>query len=141
MDKNNKKGVSNEAKAYARQVRMRFVEFLKSKGLSEVSNQSGCNYQALRNSFVEEGGYNPSLETIFQVKLGYGDEFDDIYVFTGKKIHKQELGEPIEKLHTSEIEGIKEQVLDLQTKLREKDEQIKELKEDKSFLQSIIKKQ
>lgn len=140
MNNSGKKGVSYAAKAHAREVRRRFVEFVKSKGLSEVSEKSGCNYQALRNSYVDEGGYNPSLETIFQVKLGYGDEFDEVYVFTGKKI----------KLETLEIQGymneitsqpVDDQLAALQEKLKEKDEQIKELKEDKAFLQSIIKKQ
>ena len=132
-----KKGVSKEAQALSKKLRDRFVDFVKAEGLSEVSKRTGCNYQALRNSVVD--GYNPSLDTVFQVKLGYGDEFDEVYIFTGKKLDL-----PVDSMDgeaDNQVGQLQERLTALQEKLNEREEQIQELKSDKAFLQGLIKKQ
>ncbi|GAB3570549.1 hypothetical protein GCM10027578_26940 [Spirosoma luteolum] len=126
-----KKGVSEEAKAYSKQIRDRFVEFVKERGIKEVSSRTNCSIHALRNSVVQ--GYNPSLDTICQVKLGYKDEFSEVYLFQGKlsEDHVIEAGD--------DVDSLKEQLRYAQEKLAEKEETIKELKSDKAFLQDLIK--
>ncbi len=137
----NKKGVSKEAQALTRKLRDRFVEFVKNEGLSEVSKRTGCNYQALRNSVVD--GYNPSPDTVFQVKLGYGEEFDEVYIFTGKKVqtHNPADSVSVENISNNQAEVMQERLDMLQEKLNEKEQQIQELKQDKAFLQDLVKKQ
>lgn len=135
-----KKGVSPEAQALTRKFRDRFVEFVKREGLSEVSKRTGCNYQALRNSVVE--GYNPSPHTVFQVKLGYGEEFDEVYVFTGRKIRADESNDLREdtKGHLNPSDTVyDDNTALLREKLYERERQIIELKKDKKFLQNVIK--
>jgi hypothetical protein len=140
MSETAKKGVSDEAKAMAKEIRDRFVKFVTDEGLSEVSEKTGCNYQALRNSAVT--GYNPSLETICQVKIGYGDEFDDVYVFTGKRFETVNKDLPtVQSSDNSQIELLNQRLAILQDKLTERENQILELKMDKMFLKDLIKKQ
>lgn len=129
-----KKGVSEEAKALAKEVRDRFVEFVTTKGMSEVSDKTGCNYQALRNSVVV--GYNPSLDTLCQVKLGYMEELDIEYLFTGKKSEAQ----PIPTVAVNHDDTLPDQLRIMKARLSEREEQVKELKNDKAFLQELLKK-
>ncbi|WP_018619746.1 hypothetical protein [Spirosoma luteum] len=135
MSTDGKKGVSEEAKQMAREIRDRFVSFVTHKGLSEVSDKTGCNYQALRNSAVT--GYNPSLETVCQVKLGYGDEFDEVFVFTGKAFQMDNQPPiPVSQVAESQVENLKSKLIELQEKISEKDDLISSLKQDKIHLQN-----
>lgn len=90
---------------------------------------------------ISKGKYTPSLETIFNFKVGYGDEFDEIYMLTGKKITSDEKTiEPVQPIANTEDRALNEQLLILRGKLEEKDIQIQDLKQDKEFLQSLIKR-
>jgi len=122
MENENKKGASDEAKNYAEEVTKRFTEFVKGKGMKEVSDHVRCNYQALRNSVSD--GHNPSLVTLCQVILGYYDEIDITYLFTGNR----KITIPNELPASNDY-----------TRLLE--EQIQDLKRDKEFLQDLLKKQ
>lgn len=128
MENENKKGASDEAKKYAEEVTKRFTEFIKGKGMREVSDHVMCNYQALRNSVAD--GHNPSLVTLCQVILGYPDEIDINYLFTGKRDASGK-GQIL----------IPDAVPASNDYIRLLEEQIGDLKQDKEFLQSIIKKQ
>ncbi|RYF73830.1 MAG: hypothetical protein EOO39_09690 [Cytophagaceae bacterium] len=135
----NTKGVSKQAQELSEKVRDRFVDFVKKKGLTEVAKQTNLSYQVLRNSAVT--GYRPSLDTVFQVKLGYKEEFDEVYVFTGKQPIGQALQAEAERTTSEEVvTGLQAQLMATQEKLKEREEQISELKADKAFLQSLIKK-
>ncbi len=137
MDTNpESKGVSEEAKELAKGVKSRFSDFVSSIGLADVANKSGFHYSALRNSVV--GKYNPSLETIFQIKLAYGDSFDEVYVFTGKDI-KTKINNPVSK--NTENEQLEQKIAALEEKILEREQQIQDLKQDKFFLQNLINKQ
>lgn len=134
------KGVSKQAQELSEKVRDRFVAFVKKKGLTEVAKQTNLSYQVLRNSAVT--GYRPSLDTVFQVKLGYQEEFDEVYVFTGKEPVDQVLqAEVVRPTGAEEVTRLQAQLMAFQEKLKERDEQISELKQDKAFLQSLVKKQ
>ena len=135
---NNIRGVSDESKELARQVQIRFAEFVNDKGLAAVANKSGYHYSALRNSAI--GKYNPSLETIFQVKLAYGDEFDDVYVFTGKKLKAEDVVSVTEDTEIKQYDQSETRIIALEEKIIEKEQLIQDLKQDKLFLQSIINK-
>jgi len=134
------KGLSKEAQTLSEGVRDRFVEFVKGKGLTEVSKKTNLNYQVLRNSAVT--GYRPSLDTVFQVKLGYQEEFDEVYVFTGRKEKAHTVHDEVERPTNREGSTVlQEQLTALQEKLREREEQISDLRRDKEFLQSLVRKQ
>lgn len=131
------KGITEEAKLLAKGVGLRFAKFISNKGLSSVAEKSGFHYSALRNSAI--GKYNPSLETIFQVKLAYGKEFDDVYVFTGQ-VGEVDAGENKEDILNKDCHILERQILLLQDRIMDKDQQIQDLKRDKEFLQSLIKR-
>lgn len=118
-----KKGISQDAKEYSEQVTRRFTEFIKGIGMKEVSDKVLCNYQALRNSV--SGGHNPSLDTLCQVKLGYMEELDINYLFTGERRSDSNRSER----HSSDEH------------VRFLEEQVEELKRDKEFLQDLIRGQ
>ena len=126
--------------ALTKAVKDRLKEFLKDKKLSEVSKITGCHYTVVHN--ISNGKYTPSLETIFQFKLGYGHEFDEVYIFTGRREKVHTVHDEVERLSIREgSKALQEQLTALQEKLREREEQISDLKRDKEFLQSLIKKQ
>ena len=120
-------------------VKARFKEFLNGRKLSEVSKKTGCHYTVVHN--ISNGKYTPSLETVFNFKLGYRDEFDEVYILTGKKIGTNEKPfELAQQIPNLEDKILHEQLLILREKLKEKDEQIRDLKQDKDFLQALLKR-
>jgi len=124
------KGTSDEAKKFGDQVRDRFIEFVDERGIREVSDKTGCNEQVFRNP---RNGTRPAIDTLCQVKIGYGDEFDINYLFTGEKAKAPESSE-------SETSLLREKIEALTAKLAENNSLIKELRADKFLLQEVIMK-
>lgn len=106
-------------------VKGRFMEFLKEAKLSEVAKLTGCHYTVVHN--LSKGKHAPSLETIFNFKLGYGDQFDEIYMLTGKRLTTRESNEPTQPISDSEKITLYERLLSQSERLEEKDKQIQEL--------------
>lgn len=130
----NKKGISDEAKAFSAAVRQKYVNFVQERGFKAISDKTGCTTQVLRNTVVD--GRNPSLDTLCQILLGYPEELDINYLFYGKKNELVET--PLN--HTSEfeeqVEKLKKKLAELQEKIGEKDDLINSLKQDKIHLQN-----
>jgi hypothetical protein len=122
-------------------VKDRFKEFLKEAKLSEVAKITGCQYTVVHN--LSKGKHAPSLETIFNFKLGYGNEFDEVYMLTGKKAATGEkIIESTQSISDSEKITLYERLLSLGERLEEKDKQIQELlRQDRDFLQSQLERQ
>ncbi|MEZ0483176.1 hypothetical protein [Fibrella aquatica] len=120
-------------------VKDRFKEFLNGRKLSEIAKITGCHYTVVHN--ISKGKYTPTLETVFNFKLGYGDEFDEVYILTGKRINTdKKTSELVQDVADSEHRVIQSQLQALHEKLKEKDEQIRDLKQDKEFLQGLLKR-
>ncbi|MGM9512439.1 hypothetical protein ACS5NO_32205 [Larkinella sp. GY13] len=130
----NTKGTSDEARDYSAQVRDRFIQFFTERGMKAVSDKTGCNEQVFRNCL---NGTRPAVDTLCQVKLGYGEEFDINYLFTGIKSEPAEIPTPADNSQFEAIiENLKKQLGVSQEKIGEKDDLIKSLKEDKVHLQN-----
>lgn len=121
------KGTSDEAKEFGSQVRDRFIEFFTKRGIREVSDRTNCNEQVFRNCL---NGTRPAIDTLCQVKLAYGHEFDINYLFIGEKAEKPE----------SNTHSLTDKIDELERKLAERESLINELRTDKALLQDVIKK-
>ena len=122
----------------------RFVEFLDFKGPSVVARAVGISPQKFYNF---RSGVNPNMDTLLQVAAAYPDEFDIIYVVTGRKLLATgeiitpviEPTEPPKEYVEAVVKNLEKEIDEKYKRLLdEKDAQINEARKDKDRMWELI---